>query len=177
MESNQKKHTYKVRSEEVQEILSRPPFWIVRWGSGIAVFFMVVLLVIAWIVPSPTMIQTSLKIAHQSFAIPPDAAESDTSFVAVAKLSQENFGKIKTGQKVVIKLNAYSDRDFGVLKGKVVWLSDKFDEERGYFDVLISLPKDRKTSRGYQVQYIPAMLGQADIIVSERKLIQKLSPF
>ncbi len=175
MESNGMKHTYKERSEEVQEILSRPPVWIVRWGSGIAFFFLVVLLCIAWLVPSPVTVVGSLKIVRPSFAIPLNAPENDTSFVGIMKLGQENFGKIRAGQKAVIKLKAY--QEFGVLESKVVWVSDKFNEEQGSFDVHISLPKERKTSHGYQVQYVPAMLGQAEIIVSERKLIQKLSPF
>jgi hypothetical protein len=175
MQSNGKTHTYKERSEEVQEILSRPPVWIVRWGSGIAFFFMLVLLSIAWLVPSPVIIQGSLKIARQSFAIPLNGSEYDTLFIAVVKLNQENFGKIQAGQKAVIQLKAY--QDFGVLESKVIWVSDKFNEEQGDFDVHLSLPKDRKTSHGYAVQYVPAMMGQADIVLSERKLIQKLSPF
>ena len=41
-----KKNDYKIeiRSDEVNDILSRPPRWIIRWGIG--VIFLVVLIII-----------------------------------------------------------------------------------------------------------------------------------
>lgn len=51
-----------LRSEEVQELLTRPPKWLVRWG--ITVVCLVVLLIFcgAWLVHYPDLVRASFKL-------------------------------------------------------------------------------------------------------------------
>lgn len=177
METVEKKHTYNTRSGAVQEILSRPPAWIIRWGTTLVFFFLIILIGIAFMVPSPTIVSTRLRIeelpAYDSLHFP----GYDTSFAGVTDLKQEDFGNIKAGQKVLIQLDAYNYHTFGMLEGKIAAVSEKFSGPQGHFTVWISLPAQGTTSRGYNIQYKPAMIGAADIIIRQQKLIEKLNPF
>jgi multidrug efflux pump subunit AcrA (membrane-fusion protein) len=59
---NQPATFIELRSEEVQELLARPPRWLLRWG--ITVVFLVLLLVFAgtWIIHYPDLVQASFKL-------------------------------------------------------------------------------------------------------------------
>lgn len=54
--------TLDVRSDEVQEIISQPPNWLIRWG--ITAFFgvLIVILITAWAVKYPEIIQAPIKL-------------------------------------------------------------------------------------------------------------------
>jgi Cation efflux system protein CusB domain 1 len=171
-----KKHTYQSRSEEVQEILSRPPAWIIRWGTGIAFGFLVILTCIAWLIPAPTLIGAQVKLVQQNPPRPEANNLYEQEYIAVATLSQDKFAKIKPGQQVLVKLDAYDFREFGMLHGTVNAISD-FNEGRGTFDVYILLPKNHKTTTQYLTEYKSGMTGHADIVIAEKKLIEKFSPF
>ncbi|HEY0057798.1 MAG TPA: HlyD family efflux transporter periplasmic adaptor subunit [Flavisolibacter sp.] len=104
-------------------------------------------------------------------------AGEDKGFVAVVQLRQENFDQVGKGQKARIKLRAYNSADFGVLEGTVVAVAEEFSSHDGSFEVRISVPVKRKTTRGYEVRYVPGMLGDVEIIVRKERLIQKLIRF
>ena len=49
-ELNQIEHFTEIRSEEVQEILTKTPGWIVGWGNMIVAAILLVILAISWFV-------------------------------------------------------------------------------------------------------------------------------
>ena len=51
-----------IRSEEVQEILSHVPNWMIRWGNTLLLVFIVMLLAISWFVKYPDVIDTEVMI-------------------------------------------------------------------------------------------------------------------
>ncbi len=51
-----------IRSEEVQEILSYVPNWMIRWGNTLLFFLLVMLLFITWFVKYPDVITTEVVI-------------------------------------------------------------------------------------------------------------------
>ncbi len=51
-----------IRSEEVQEILSRVPHWMIRWGSALFLGLIVLILIISWLVKYPDIISTEATI-------------------------------------------------------------------------------------------------------------------
>lgn len=57
-----------LRSEEVQEILSKVPNWMIRWGSTLFFFLIVLLLLISWVVKYPDIILSEAIITTE---IPP----------------------------------------------------------------------------------------------------------
>lgn len=58
-----------LRSEEVQEILSRVPHWIIRWGSGVILLILLSLFFVSWLVKYPDVITTQIIITTN---IPPE---------------------------------------------------------------------------------------------------------
>ena len=81
-----------IRSEEVQEILSFVPNWMIRWGNALFLFLIVLLLTLSWFVKYPDIVIAQAVITT---AVPPQKEYAKTS------------GKIDTlfvvdAQKVVV---------------------------------------------------------------------------
>ncbi|PIV94175.1 MAG: HlyD family secretion protein [Flavobacteriaceae bacterium CG17_big_fil_post_rev_8_21_14_2_50_33_15] len=65
---SEKLEDIELRSEEVQEILSKVPNWMIRWGNVLFLFLIFILLFISWIVRYPDIIISEALITTQ---IPP----------------------------------------------------------------------------------------------------------
>lgn len=55
-----------LRSESVQEILSRPPKWIVRWGITIIFFVVITLLVGSWVFKYPDIVSAEITLTTEN---------------------------------------------------------------------------------------------------------------
>lgn len=51
-----------VRSEEVQEIIGRPPHWIIRWGITVFLLVLVLVLALSWIIKYPDIVTASFTL-------------------------------------------------------------------------------------------------------------------
>lgn len=58
-----------LRSEEVQEILTRMPHWMIRWGSVVVLLILLSLFFVSWLVKYPDVITTQIIITTN---IPPE---------------------------------------------------------------------------------------------------------
>jgi len=58
-----------LRSEEVQEILTRVPHWMIRWGSVVVLLILLSLFFVSWLVKYPDVISTKIVITT---TIPPE---------------------------------------------------------------------------------------------------------
>jgi len=50
------------RSEEVQEIISRPPNWLIRWGITVFFFILALILFISWLIKYPEVVNAQLRL-------------------------------------------------------------------------------------------------------------------
>ena len=96
----------------------------------------------------------------------------NTDYYAEALISQYSFGKIKKGQAVLIKLQAYPYHEFGYLKGKIETVT-AIPTDSGYL-AKVSLPKTLLTNYNKPVQYRTGLLFQGEIITEELNLLQRL---
>ena len=62
----QKLEEIELRSEDVQEILSRVPNWMIRWGSALFFVLILLILLISWLVKYPDIIETEAVITTQT---------------------------------------------------------------------------------------------------------------
>lgn len=53
---------FELRSEEVQEILSRVPHWMIRWGSVVIMFILLSLFAVAYLIKYPDIVSTQITI-------------------------------------------------------------------------------------------------------------------
>lgn len=58
-----------LRSEEVQEILTRVPHWMIRWGSVVVLIIILSLFFVSWLIKYPDIISTQIVISTN---IPPE---------------------------------------------------------------------------------------------------------
>lgn len=95
------------------------------------------------------------------------------NFIGKVKASAQNSGKIRVGQEVNIRLANYPDVEFGVLKGKIQSISDTADKD-GNLLLDVSLPNGLETSYKKKINFRQEMVGSADIITEDLRLIERL---
>ena len=96
----------------------------------------------------------------------------NSSFIAKLKTSAQNLGKVKIGQTVNIKLQNYSEYEFGVLKGIINNISEISNKD-GFYTIDVSLPDKLITSYNKKIVFRQEMRGTADIITEDLRLIER----
>ncbi|WP_353088882.1 HlyD family efflux transporter periplasmic adaptor subunit [Flavobacterium sp.] len=106
----------------------------------------------------------------QVFVIVPN---QENGILGKVKASAQNSGKILKGQKVIIRLANYPDREYGVIKGLVKSISLTPDKE-GNLLIDVSLPKNLKTSYNKSIQFQQEMIGTAEIVTKDMRLSERV---
>lgn len=101
-----------LRSEEVQEILTRVPHWMIRWGSVVILFILLSLFFVSWMVKYPDIITTQIVITTN---IPPEKLVARTSGKLEAILVKDRMNVSKNSPLAVIE-NAANYKDVFLLK-------------------------------------------------------------
>ena len=96
----------------------------------------------------------------------------NSSFIAKLKTSAQNLGKVKIGQTVNIKLQNYSEYEFGVLKGIINNISEISNKD-GFYTIDVSLPDKLITSYNKKIVFRQEMRGAAEIITEDLRLIER----
>jgi multidrug efflux pump subunit AcrA (membrane-fusion protein) len=96
----------------------------------------------------------------------------NTSYYARVFIPQNNFGKIKVGEQVLLKLNAYPYREFGIIKAKLDFVSS-IPTDSGFIAKVI-LPNGLVTNYKKQLQYTEGLSAQAEIITVDQQLSDRL---
>ncbi|WP_313253765.1 HlyD family efflux transporter periplasmic adaptor subunit [Empedobacter sp.] len=85
----------------------------------------------------------------------------------------QNSGKIKTNQKVLIKLDNYPYQQYGIIKGKVKNISLSPDRDGNYY-VEVELPKELMTSYNKKLDFDKELSGSAEIVTEDLRLIERV---
>ncbi len=96
----------------------------------------------------------------------------NTTYFAKVFIPQTNFGKIKIGEDVLLKLNAYPYREFGTIKAKLDFISS-IPTDSGFM-AKVSLPNGLFTNYKKELQYTEGLTAQAEIITADLKLSDRL---
>lgn len=96
----------------------------------------------------------------------------NTQYFAEIAIPQHNFGKIKSGQKVLLKLPSHPFQEFGALLGKLDFIS-KIPSDSGYF-ARVTLPNGLQTNYKKQIQYRDGLMAQGEIVTANTKLSDRL---
>lgn len=81
-------------------------------------------------------------------------------------------GKVKAGQKVIVRLDKYPHMEYGSLQGRVESISMVSDQE--YYSVEVSFPEGLKTSYNRILIFNQGLTGQAEIITEELSLLVRI---
>jgi HlyD family secretion protein len=98
-------------------------------------------------------------------------AENTQYFVEI-NIPQQNFGKIRQGQKVLLKLPSYPFKEFGSITGKLEFISN-IPTDSGYLAKVL-LPNGLQTNYKILVQYHEGLSAQAEIITEDLKLSDRM---
>ena len=100
------------------------------------------------------------------FVIVPDGK---SEFVGKALLPMQGSGKVRTGQRAVIRLTGFPEQEYGRMEGKVVSISPVPDEEGNY---VVEIHLTRMSDK--QPPLLKVMDGTAEIIIREQSLLERL---
>lgn len=95
----------------------------------------------------------------------------NSEYYAEIQIPQNNFGKIKEGEKVLLKFIAYPYQQYGFIEGKLGFVSN-IPTDSGYLAKII-LPKKLITTYHKEIQYRYGLLAQAEIITDRINLLER----
>lgn len=84
----------------------------------------------------------------------------------------EGVGKVREGQRVNIKLDAYPYLEFGMIEGVVESISAGSEERK--FPALVQLPKGEITTYGYKLRVEKELSGIGEIITIDQSIFMRL---
>lgn len=86
---------------------------------------------------------------------------------------QQNLGKVRVGQQVLIKLDGYPFSEFGLVEGRVASLSE-IPTAQNNFLAKVSLSHGLITTYGKKIVYRNRISAKADIITEDTRLLQRI---
>ena len=95
-----------------------------------------------------------------------------TEFYAELQAGQRNLGKIKKGQRVMLKVESYPSAEFGYLTGTVTYISS-VPNRRDSFLIKVDLPNGLYTNYDKTIYFRNSLLAQAEIITDNRRLAER----
>ncbi|WP_082564261.1 HlyD family secretion protein [Flavobacterium sp. Root420] len=101
-----------LRSEEVQEILSDPPKWIVRWGITLVFIFVCIILCLSFLIKYPNFVEAKILVTTKQPTekiIARYSGQLDEIFI-------KNRDTVQKGQKLAILKSAGNSKDIYLLK-------------------------------------------------------------
>jgi len=90
-----------------------------------------------------------------------------------ARLPAAGAGKVREGQQVKVRLSNFPDTEYGYVKGLITAVSAIPDKDSNYF-LEISFPDGLHTNYGKTLPPLKQMVGSAEIIVKDKRLIENL---
>lgn len=97
-----------------------------------------------------------------------------TKFYAELMAGQQGLGKVKTGQRVMIRVESYPSNEFGYLAGTVSYISN-IPNRRDSFLIKVDLPGGLKTNYGKTLFFRNGLIASAEIITDSRRLFERLT--
>jgi multidrug resistance efflux pump len=104
-----------------------------------------------------------------TFAIIEPVGSAATAFAFVPAAG---FGKVRVGQRVTIRLDAYPRVEFGLVEARIAAVSAVSIDNQ--YRILLELPRGLQLSSGRKVEFSQNMDGDARIEIDQLRLIQQL---
>ena len=95
------------------------------------------------------------------------------NYFGEALIPQQNLGKVRKGQQVIIRFAGYPFQEFGVVTGRIEYISEVPSKENTFF-AKVTLPNGLQTNYGKPITYRTGMNATAEIITSDSRLLEKI---
>ncbi|MDY3345654.1 HlyD family efflux transporter periplasmic adaptor subunit [Riemerella anatipestifer] len=101
-----------LRSESVQDVLSTPPHWMIRWGNTIVLGCIIIILMMSYFIKYPEFVPASVIITSQN---PPEKIVARTSS-KIEKIFVENQQRVHKNMPIMVLQSSGNYRDILHLK-------------------------------------------------------------
>ncbi len=96
---------------------------------------------------------------------------SNSQYYARLNFTQDNFGRVNTGQQVQLRLSAYPYEEFGIIRGNLDYISNVASDS-GFLGN-VTLPDGLTTTYNRRIQFRNGLQAQAVIITKQMRLLQR----
>jgi multidrug resistance efflux pump len=151
-----------LRSESVQEILSQPPNWMVRWGNTIIFIILLMVLLMSWFIKYPEFIPATIVVTSQN---PPEKLEARTNS-KIEKILIKDHQKVSENKILMILQSTANFEDVLKLKKIVDSISP---------NQILSFPLS-ETSK-YKLGELQSDYNAFAKAFQDEKLFAKLKPY
>lgn len=101
-----------LRSESVQDILTQPPHWMIRWGNSIILIILLLILIMSYIIKYPEFIPAPIVVTSQN---PPEKIEARTSS-KIEKIFIKDHQQVKKNDVLMVMQSTANYKDVLELK-------------------------------------------------------------
>lgn len=150
--------TFSEQGNELEAFIAKRPPYFVRWGT---VYFFILLILIAFMcrfIRYPERVKANARL---------NAVNAPMEMLIPAY----NISKVRTGQEVIIKFQAYPYEQFGSVTGRIASINTSPTDSG--FPAKVILPKGLHTNYNRSLQYQNGLSAQADIIVENTSLLER----
>lgn len=161
----------KLLSTEIRAIIFNKPSWILRNGMSLYMIITASLIAVTFFISYPDIIVVKAKL----FSVKRNQLDNSldaTNYYATFYISKTNYGILKPGQKVLLKLLSYPTNKYGIIEGSLDFIS-KTATDSGYL-AKVYLPKGLKTNRNIKIEYNDSLFASGEIITDNVKLSTRL---
>ena len=161
-----------LRSDEVQEILSRPPHALIRYGIMVISLIVLAAFIMSFFYSYPDRISGTVSIKANVQQKEHVFSESRTDFTGLMLVPASGMGKVKAGQLVFIKVDEYPYLEFGMLKAEVLRIASIPNQK--FYSVELTIGNELRTTMGTQLQLLGELNGHAEIITQKISLMERI---
>jgi biotin carboxyl carrier protein len=124
---------------------------------------------VAWLAPLHT--EQPVKAGQELYYVLPPPSNR-TGYVGEMAVGQYNFGKVRAGQEVLVKLPSYPFQEFGSVSGRVASIMQVASDTA--YRVRIEFPVGLRTSTGRQLPFRNGLTADGEIITEDIRLIETI---
>ena len=155
---------YEIYSREADELLNRPPHWLLTFGTAIIGLGIVLILVVSYLISYPETTEATTVYTYQESL----ETSSTTQLYFQIGIDQHTIDNITIGQKVLIELDRYPESKHGQIIGSVTSISTEIDSDTNNIQVWATPTEIPNT-----IELEPYNTGQATIILQESTLFDR----
>ncbi|UCA60134.1 HlyD family secretion protein [Chryseobacterium rhizoplanae] len=112
MKENDILYNIELRSESVQDILTQPPHWMIRWGNTIILGILGMILLMSWFIKYPEFIPAPIIVTSQN---PPEKIEARTNS-KIEKIFIKDHQEVKKDELLMVLQSTANYKDVLKLK-------------------------------------------------------------
>ncbi len=101
-----------LRSESVQDILTQPPHWMIRWGNTIILLILVLIMMMSYVIKYPEFIPAPIVVTSEN---PPEKLEARTNS-KIEKIFIKNHQEVKKNDVLMVMQSTGNYKDILELK-------------------------------------------------------------